>query len=137
MAAIQIQTTRPVIPQIYAYTTPEIHRHDGWTKIGYTEQDVNTRINQQTHTADVYWKLEWHDNAVYQGTVEQFTDKEFHSYLRKQGIEQEKGKNNEWFHISPDDSEVKFYKFRKTRGTDLDDVVIPYTLRVMPYSPAD
>ena len=126
---IQIQTTRPVIPQIYAYTTPEIHRHDGWTKIGYTEQDVATRINQQTHTADIYWKLEWHDNAVYQGTVEQFTDKEFHSYLRKQGVEQEKGKNNEWFHISPDDSEAKFYKFRKTRGTDLEDVVIPYTLR--------
>jgi superfamily II DNA or RNA helicase len=129
MTAIQIQTTRPVIPQIYAYTTPEIHRHDGWTKIGYTEQDVATRIHQQTHTADIYWKLEWHDNAVYQGTVEQFTDKEFHSYLRKQGVAQEKGKNNEWFHISPDDSEEKFYKFRKTRGTDLDDVVIPYTLR--------
>lgn len=129
MAQIQIQTTRPVIPQIYAYTTPGVIYHDGWTKIGYTEQNVSTRINQQTHTADIYWKLEWHDNAVYQGTVEQFTDKEFHSYLRKQGVEQEKGKNNEWFHISPDDSEAKFYKFRKTRGTDLDDVVIPYTLR--------
>ena len=129
MAAIQIQTTRPVIPQIYAYTTPEIHRHDGWTKIGYTEQDVATRINQQTHTADILWKLEWHDNAVYQGTVERFTDKEFHAYLRKQGVEQEKGKNNEWFHISPDDSELKFNKFRKTRGTDLEDVVVPYVLR--------
>lgn len=129
MAQIQIQTTRPVIPQIYAYTTPEIHRHDGWTKIGYTEQDVATRINQQTHTADIRWQLEWHDNAIYAGTNERFTDKEFHSYLRKQGVEQEKGKNNEWFHISPALSEMKFYQFRKTRGTDLDTVVIPYTLR--------
>ena len=129
MASIQIQTTKPAFPQIYAYTTPEIARHDGWTKIGYTEQDVASRINQQTHTADILWKLEWHDNAVYAGTNDRFTDKEFHSYLRKQGVEQEKGKNNEWFHITPDDSEIRFYKFRKTRGLDLDAVVIPYTLR--------
>lgn len=129
MAAIQIQTTRPVIPQIYAYTTPEIVRHDGWTKIGYTEQDVNSRIRQQTHTADILWKLEWHGNALYEGTDERFTDKEFHSYLRKQGVEQERGKNNEWFHISGWESKQKFYEFRENRGTGLDDVVIPYTLR--------
>ncbi len=34
------------IPQIYVYTTPEIAAHDGWTKIGYTEQDVDTRIKR-------------------------------------------------------------------------------------------
>ena len=33
---------------IYAYTTPEIKRHDGWIKIGYTENDVNKRLKQQT-----------------------------------------------------------------------------------------
>ena len=32
------------MPQIYAYTTPEIARHDGWTKIGYTEQNVEKRL---------------------------------------------------------------------------------------------
>ena len=35
-----IATIRGVTPMIYAYTTPEIVRHNGWTKIGYTEQDV-------------------------------------------------------------------------------------------------
>ncbi len=129
MAQISIQTTKSVIPQLYAYTTPEIARHDGWTKIGYTEQDVATRINQQTHTADILWNLEWHGNAVYEGTNEQFQDKEFHSYLRKCGYEQEAGKNNEWFHITGKESKVKFYEFRETRGAGLDDVVIPYTLR--------
>ena len=53
MAAIKVKTAKRVIPMIYAYTTPEIKRHDGWTKIGYTEQDVDKRLNQQTHTADV------------------------------------------------------------------------------------
>ena len=48
-----IKTAKNVTPMIYAYTTPEIARHDGWTKIGYTEQDVETRIKQQTHTADI------------------------------------------------------------------------------------
>ena len=37
---IKINTAKKVTPKIYAYTTPEIARHDGWTKIGYTEQDV-------------------------------------------------------------------------------------------------
>lgn len=27
-----IETTAPAVPQIYAYTTPEIARHNGWTK---------------------------------------------------------------------------------------------------------
>ena len=46
-----IQTTKQVVPMLYGYSTPEVVRHNGWTKIGYTEQDVETRINQQTHTA--------------------------------------------------------------------------------------
>ena len=45
-----VRTSRPALPQIYAYTTPEIARHDGWTKIGYTEQNVETRLKQQTAT---------------------------------------------------------------------------------------
>ena len=38
MAGITLRTARQVVPMIYAYTTPEIARHNGWTKIGYTEQ---------------------------------------------------------------------------------------------------
>ena len=41
-----IQTTKQVVPMLYGYSTPEVVRHNGWTKIGYTEQDVETRINQ-------------------------------------------------------------------------------------------
>ena len=116
---------------IYAYTTPEITRHRGWTKIGYTEQDVTTRINQQTHTADVKWELEWQGNALFDdGSGERFTDKDFHVYLRKSGIEQESGKNNEWFHISGPESRLKFYDFRSHRGMlQNDTVIIPYQLR--------
>lgn len=59
MAKITLETSKPVVPMIYAYTTPEIARHIGWTKIGYTEQDVDERIAQQTHTADIIAHKEW------------------------------------------------------------------------------
>ena len=55
MPKIKINTAQKVVPMIYAYTTPEIQRHNGWTKIGYTEQGVDKRLNQQTHTADVLY----------------------------------------------------------------------------------
>lgn len=127
----KINTAKSVTPMIYAYTTPEIVRHDGWTKIGYTEQDVETRIKQQTHTADVKWNLEWKGNALFDdGSGERFTDKEFHAYLRKSGVEQEAGKNNEWFHITGSESKLKFYDFRANHGVLQQlSTVIPYQLR--------
>ena len=106
-----IQTTKQVVPMLYGYSTPEVIRHNGWTKIGYTEQDVETRINQQTHTADIKWQLEWKGNATFDdGSGETFIDKDFHAYLRKSGIEQEKGKNNEWFHVDGATSKQQFFK---------------------------
>ncbi len=126
-----INTTKSVVPMIYAYTTPEVQRHNGWTKIGYTEQDVETRIKQQTHTADVEYNLEWKGNAVFDdGSGDVFTDKDFHAYLRKSGIEQEAGKNNEWFHVTGPVSRGMFYDFRTDRGIlKSTQIVVPYKLR--------
>ena len=43
--AVKIKVNRRIIPMIYAYTTPEIARHDGWIKIGYTDkQTVEERV---------------------------------------------------------------------------------------------
>ena len=117
MVKPNIQTMKQVVPMIYGYSTPEVMRHNGWTKIGYTEQEVETRIKQQTHTADVKWNLEWKGNATFDdGSGEIFTDKDFHAYLRKSGVEQETGKNNEWFHISGPDSKQMFHDFREDHG---------------------
>ena len=92
MAQITLNIAKHVVPMIYAYTTPEIIKHNGWTKIGYTEQDVEKRLEQQTHTADVEYNLEWKGNAIFDdGSGEQFTDHDFHAYLRKLGIEGKKG----------------------------------------------
>ena len=96
--AVQIQSFKRVVPMIYAYNTPGISYHDGWTKVGYTErQSVNARIQQQTHTANIRWELAWKDNAMFKdGSGEYFTDHDFHDYLETQRIPREPG--TEWFH---------------------------------------
>ena len=129
MAEIKIKTAKRVIPMIYAYTTPEIARHNGWTKIGYTEQAVEKRLKQQAHTVDVIYHEEWKGNAVYDdGSGETFSDKDFHVYLRKLGVENNRA--NEWFHIDGTESQKRFFEFRANRGiVKAEDTIIPYILR--------
>lgn len=129
MAQITLKTANHVVPMIYAYTTPEILRHNGWTKIGYTEQVVEKRLKEQTHTADVEWQLEWKGNAIFDdGSGERFTDHDFHAYLRK--LEIERKPDTEWFRINGSASREHFYDFRANHGilSQLD-AVVPYTLR--------
>ena len=123
----QVKTTRPALPQVYAYTTPEIARHEGWTKIGYTEQDVKARVEQQTHTAGVKYVIHWHGNAVYEGSGETFRDSDFHGYLKRLGIGREAG--TEWFEIEPDPAKMRFYEFRESRGVLEAPAAIEYKLR--------
>ncbi len=119
---VTIQTTKQAIPRCYAYTTPTVPAHNGWVKIGYTEQDdVETRINQQLKTANIPYNTEWSDIAVFSDGKTYFNDDDFHKYLTKQGIERMKPmpgdkKPPEWFKISGDDSFMQFCKFRKDKG---------------------
>ena len=112
MAAPKIKSFTAVVPMIYAYNTPGVAYHDGWTKIGYTEkQTVNDRIKQQTHTAGIKPVIAWQDNAMYKdGSGEYFTDHEFHGYLEvEKGVERESG--TEWFKINGADSRQHFDTF--------------------------
>ena len=131
MAAINIKTSSKVTPQCYAYTTPGVPAHDGWTKIGFTERDVETRIKEQTHTVGVEPKLCWHMRAAFMtepyGT---FTDKDFHAYLKKLEVPREAG--TEWFQIDPNIARGNFIDFAQNHGVVSEkdaDAVIPYKLR--------
>lgn len=127
MAAINIKTAKQIEPKCYAYTTPEIKRHDGWTKIGYTEQDdVNARIKQQTQTADIKFKLEWQGLAIFKDG-KAFKDKDFHAYLIKK--EYEKIPETEWFKIEPDTSYKEFEYFKENKGILETLEAVPYQLR--------
>ena len=136
----KINTSRKVTPMIYAYTTPGIAYHDGYIKIGYTEQEVDERIRQQTHTAGIKARKEWTGLAVFDdGSGDTFLDTDFHEYLRINGVKQpqdegseyfDEDDKNEWFHISPADSRNQFYDFRSNHGrTQTKEAVVPYKLR--------
>lgn len=131
MAGIQIKTVSKVTPKCYAYTLPAVPSHKGWTKIGFTERDVETRIREQTHTAGLSPQIEWEKFAVYTtAPAGTFTDRNFHAYLKKLGIERKKG--TEWFRIDPKEAKADFNDFAENHG-NLDDShadgAIPYTLR--------
>ena len=110
MDATKIQSFNSFVRMMYAYSTPEIARHNGWLKIGDTEQGVDKRIKQQTHTADVQFILEWKDIAMYRDDCTYFRDHDFHDYLTEyKGIE--RNDHTEWFRIDGQELRRCFEEF--------------------------
>lgn len=131
-----IKTSKRVVPMCYAYITPGVIYHDGWTKIGYTEQDVDTRIKQQTQTANIKYIKKWAEEARFSdGSGETFTDKEFHTYLAKNEIKRKDPEPDdegcpEWFQISGEESQKLFWKFKADKGImESLTEAMPYILR--------
>ena len=129
MRELRLDTFEHLVPQCYAYVTPGVAKHEGWTKIGYTTRDVEERILEQTRTVGLDADICWSRLATYTkkpfGT---FTDKEFHAYLEHQGIEREP--HREWFHIDPDTAEKLFADFSAHDGhLAKGDAPISYRLR--------
>ena len=140
MPRISIKTAQHVVPMIYAYSTPEIARHDGWLKIGYTEQGVDKRIDQQGHEVDVIKEEVWRGNAIFDdGSGETFRDTDFHSYLKRNGVKQpmdlndphfDKNDRNEWFRTTGSESRNMFFLFKSKQDLEESNKdAIPYVLR--------
>ncbi|NCE63521.1 restriction endonuclease [Pseudoflavonifractor sp. 524-17] len=130
MMEAKIQSFSRVVPMIYAYNTPGVTYHEGWTKIGYTEkQTVSQRIKQQTHTAGIQYQLAWQDNAIFKdGSGEYFTDHDFHSFLESQmGVERTPG--TEWFHVDGPTSHRHFDAFSRRELVATSDQRLTYELR--------
>ena len=127
MDATRIQSFNSFVRMMYAYSTPEIARHKGWLKIGDTEQGVNRRIEQQTHTADVQWELEWKDIAMFRDDFTYFRDYDFHDYLTGyKGIE--RNDHTEWFKIDGKTLRQCFEEF-STRNYQTQGLHYSYKLR--------
>ena len=110
MDATKIHSLNSFVRMMYAYSTPEIARHNGWLKIGDTEQGVHKRIKQQTHTADVRFELEWKDIAMFRDDCTYFRDHDFHDYLTEyKGIE--RNDHTEWFRIDGQELRRCFEEF--------------------------
>ena len=106
MPDMEFFAQRPaVVPQIYAYTLPDVSTHQGYIKVGYTErEDVNARIREQLHTSAVRYTLLLAESAMRpNGTC--FTDHEVHAVLTRKGFRRlyEGEDRNEWFQCSKSD----------------------------------
>lgn len=126
----KIKSFKKVVPMIYAYNTPGVAYHDGWTKVGYTEkQTVDARIKQQTHTADIQYVLAWQDNAMYKdGSGEYFTDHDFHAFLESD-CRVERTPGTEWFKQRADILKTYFDKFTRRETVQSEEEKFDYSLR--------
>ena len=131
-----IKSFKIVYPQVYSYILPERAQNDGSQKIGYTEKEnVDERIQQQVRTAaltEKYTKL-WSAPAFFEGGKESFSDKTFHKFLIKNGIERKSTLGVEWFYFNgePIKSKDLFDRFRREKFSALqnDNGKREYTLR--------
>lgn len=91
-------------PTIYTYETIGVESHKGYVKVGYTERDVETRINEQLHTAAVPYRLLAHWSAM-KNDGSCFTDHDVHGILKAKGFRQlnEGEDRNEWFKCTLND----------------------------------
>ncbi len=128
MAGTIIKTIDQASPTIYAYTTPNDASKQGWVKIGYTDRDAETRIREQTHTADTKYVLLWAREARY-ADGEYFTDADFHSFLTQCRIERGKfqttGRQSEWFYFGSGQEEQAEVLFREFVARDYKRIMNP------------
>ena len=122
----QIKTTKVVYPQIYSYILPDEPANEGSQKIGYTERrNVDDRIREQTHTAAKHLRAEklWSESAFFSNTQDDFTDKMFHKFLIKNGIQNRLDLGKEWFYFNgtPERSRQLFDSFREKGFSALQD----------------
>ncbi|WP_401001096.1 DEAD/DEAH box helicase [Agromyces sp. GXQ0307] len=104
MSSPKISTFREITPLIYSWKTPDVPKYDGWEKIGYTEQEsADARIAQQASQLSVEKQKVWSRRALFTSEAGgRFTDKDFHAYLKQQGVEREtQPKRTEWHHFAP------------------------------------
>jgi len=80
-------------PIIYVYELVGIVTHTGLLKVGYTTRSSEKRIDEQTKTAGIKYKIVFEESAM-RNDGSAFTDIEIHCYLRKKKLINPSG---EWF----------------------------------------
>ena len=87
MAPMSFFQQRPAVtPTIYVYNLPQVSTHNGYVKVGYTDRDVETRINEQMHTSGLKANILYTESAMCSdGSI--FTDKDVHRILRRKGFQ--------------------------------------------------
>jgi hypothetical protein len=86
-------------PTIYVYELIGVSTHLGLLKVGYTIRSSEKRIDEQTQTAGIKYKILLEESAM-RADGSAFIDKDIHKILRKKKLLNPHG---EWFKCSIDD----------------------------------
>ncbi|MGF7231360.1 GIY-YIG nuclease family protein [Arachidicoccus sp.] len=86
-------------PTIYVYELIGVATHIGLLKVGYTTRLSEKRIDEQTKTAGIKYKIVFEESAM-RNDGSAFTDIDIHRYLRKKKL---KNPSGEWFKCSLND----------------------------------
>jgi len=86
-------------PTIYVYELIGVSTHKGLLKVGYTIRSSEKRIDEQTQTAGIKYKILLEETAM-RNNGSAFIDKDIHRILRKKKLLNPHG---EWFKCSIDD----------------------------------
>lgn len=131
-----IKTMSQIMPVIYAASIPyDVRWMNGWLKIGEARrQSATDRLAQEGHEIDSDLKLLWERNALFEGNpVAFFRDKDFHRYLKNEGIECAKRRSSdndmEVFKIGSKEALNMLNDFRANRGLAEIEGAQDYTLR--------
>lgn len=92
-----------VVPTIYAYDLPGVASNKGYIKVGYTERDVETRINEQIGATHIPHRTLLKESAMRpDGSC--FTDHDVHRILESRGfVKLDIPDDNEWYNCRPED----------------------------------
>jgi methylase of polypeptide subunit release factors len=95
--------------KLYAFTTPEITKHNGYLKIGETNGDIDKRVDQECHALNVTKEIVWRDFVI---TQRSHIDKMIHHHLVNQGFQIQQfdktSRDTEWIKCTIADVENAF-----------------------------
>ena len=102
-------TQRPKItPTIYAYELVDVPSHKGLIKVGYTDRDGKTRVEEQLKTSGVKYRILFSESAMY-SDGSNFKDHAVHNALDKMRKPREQG---EWYRCSVADVQAAYIAVR-------------------------
>ena len=102
-------TQRPEItPTIYAYELVDVPSHKGLIKIGYTDRDGKTRVEEQLKTSGVKYHILFSESAMYSDGGN-FKDHAIHNALDKMKKTREHG---EWYSCTVADVQAAYIAVR-------------------------
>jgi hypothetical protein len=104
-----------VNPKIYAYELVAVDTHKGYLKVGYTTRTANIRIDEQTKTSGVEYKIVLEESAM-RSDGSAFTDKDVHKLLEKRDFLRKK--NSEWFQCNVKDVKAAVLALRERKEVD-------------------